>query len=140
MSALDAPPGAAKATLKKLTIIVQYTPKGRETFKLKLVVPGNKTIGALAKAFVKTVAKTRAEVPAIDLSDNYCARLDDESYLNPSRTVDEALADGEEIKLMEREKPPEKKPDEKPHYIKDGQSVFRETAFFCAASVGVPNG
>ena len=86
---------AEMAAAAKLKVYVQYTPEDGPTFKLKLVVPGNKTMGALAKAFVKTVAKTRAEVPAIDLEDHYCATLEDESYLRPTRTVGEALADGQ---------------------------------------------
>ena len=128
------------ALVDTVKVYVSYAPPdGAAAFRLKLIVPGNKTMAALAKAFVKTVAKTRAGVAAIDLADHYCARLDD-SYLNPTRLVSEAVSDGEDIKLVKREAPPPKPKDEKFPAIKNGKSVFRETAYFTAASVGVPNG
>lgn len=135
MAALEAP--------APVTVIVHYAPPegGGAPFRLRLVVPGNKSVGALAKAFAKTVAKTRTSVPPIDLADHYCARRDEAAnYLNPGRSVGEALADGEAVDFVRREAPPPKEEAPEMPKSKPGASVFRDTAFFCAASVGVPDG
>lgn len=139
MAALEAP--AAAVAPAKLTVIVHYAPPDGDPFRLKLVVPGNKTVGALAKAFAKQVARTRASVPPIDLDDHFLARRDDgQSYLNPARTVADAVADGEAVALVRREPPPPPPEVLEMPTRKAGSSVFRETAYFTSASVGVPNG
>lgn len=123
------------------TYVVEYAPPGGAAFRLKLVVPGDKkkTVGALAKAFIKSVAKTRPAVDAIDLDAHYLA-LPDGSYLNPTRLAAEAIPDGAAA-LTLREEPPEKPSDDGAVAPKlPGSNVLRDTAYLTFASVAVPSG
>ena len=96
-----------RATMSNTTIYLHYSPEGGDggkPVKLKLVLPPNKTVMAVTKAFAKAVAKSRPEFEAIDLGKVAVTRFDG-SVVESIRTVGDAFREGEELRLSPMAEP-----------------------------------
>jgi len=95
-----------------VTLIAHYKPRPSEgeEFKLKLKVPGTKTVNAVVKAFAKAVAKSpRGYGLVLDATECF-VNLPDGTYVRPETLAGDLGAP--EIRIVRRDDVPETRADD----------------------------